>query len=240
MPDNMPTAVTAAISLSLLGAFPSPAMGEADLSYAFEQGWLNAASIWTDMVADPDEKAALSQLIGAYRQLTDIDSLMQELSSISERSEADQFLVAVAMQAAIYADSIPLDALWERVSSLDWCRNVFLKADIRALDVFFEALCQIQVRYGADWRSQLPHYYAYACEQAHGDADRQRSLFTAAVISSMVVDTVSAIERLLSGGERDLFADDVLRWREQLAQVKSICPAWVAGRVRATLPSPCL
>lgn len=237
MPSDMPAAVTTALSLSLLGVFPSPSTSDADVSYAFEHGLLETANSWTDRLSDSNVKAAIGQLIYAYGQLTDIDSLVQELSGISQRSEADQFLIAVAVQVAMYADRIPLDVLWERVKSLDWCRDVFLKADLRALETVFEAFCQIQVRHGDNWRTQLPHCYAYACEQAHGDTERQRSLFAAVVISSMVVDTASAIERLLSGSERDLFADDVVRWREHLDQLASICPDWVAGRIRATLPS---
>ena len=69
------------------------------------------------------------------------------------------------------------------------------------------------------------------CEELAGDTERKRMLFAYTVVSSIAVDSVSAVERLLTGAHRRDYEDFVKKWRERIERITPLAPAWIAARL---------
>jgi hypothetical protein len=66
----------------------------------------------------------------------------------------------------------------------------------------------MQLRNKGKWYEQLPHLYAFPCEELRQDKNKRKLLFAFTVISSLAADSVSAIDRLLKSGDRFIYGQE--------------------------------
>jgi hypothetical protein len=177
------------------------------------------------MLVKPDQQAPEPQQVA--------DSLKAMAKSVPSM----QRFIACDLLVRAYTGEVPLDAVWEWVSGKEWIREVLLTVDLDALGLLLDALHEIQVQHGDKWASHLPHIFAIACEEAIEDSHRREVLFGATVLSSMVSDLVSAIQRLLHARHKQRLQAEVDHWRTQLRELQKLSPPWIAARMRATLAS---
>ena len=228
--------VRSAIVRGVLASFPVRAKCSAEAVYGFEESLAPAASIWRYLPDDSRDRQLL-MLVKPDQQTPEPQQIADSLKTMAECVPRMQRFIAGDLLVRAYTGEVPIDLVWEWVSGKEWTREVLLKVDLDALGVLVDALREIQQQYGDKWASHLPHLFAIACEEAVGDSDRRKFLFAAAVLSSMVSDRVSAIQRLVHSRERQGYRAEVDHSRSQLQALRNIAPPWMAARIRATLAS---
>ncbi len=111
--------------------------------------------------------------------------------------------------------------------------------DIQILEQFFDGLNEIQQRTKGKWDKQLPHLYAILCEEFHKSEDNEKLkyCFAFTVLSSIIADSVSAIDRLLTSMDKFIYKEEVKRWRHIIEYCFPNIPDWYRAKLRAILAS---
>lgn len=177
----------------------------------------------------------LAALLQDYWKITDTDELIRMFRSIVNESEGGRLILAQNIRIMAYTGDLQIDRMWECLQDEQWRRDAWLALDPAVMEVLFDAFSEIQARQNDKWTIHLPHFYATSCEATLADKERQELLFAYTIASSVQTGTVSAIERLVRGQHQDQYSQYVETWRERLLVLMKWAPAWVAGRIRATL-----
>lgn len=69
------------------------------------------------------------------------------------------------------------------------------------------------------------------------DEERKRVLFLYVIYTSLASDTVSAVRRLLRGGQKAKFVEHVKEYRDHVEAMCYHYPPWVAGKLRGLMAS---
>ncbi|MHB1462496.1 MAG: hypothetical protein ACYC1M_14510 [Armatimonadota bacterium] len=226
-----------ALSTCLFDTFPLHISQHDKSVYAFDHDITSIVEQWVNSIEDAKLKSALSQLLIESKRFVDPSELILKLKDIVDKSESDQIFISKALRVMVSLDQVLIDDVWNCVGNADWYRRSLLNIKIPALTILSDAFRLILARSCEPWRSQLPHIYAYGCEITSGDSERQSVLFMETMLSSMNADTVSAINRLLKGSQRDEFTEFITTWEQLLRITKPRAPAWVADRMRVTIAS---
>ncbi len=237
LPEFHIESIFTALSTCFYDTFPL-CMSKHDKSvYAFDNDITSIVEQWVDSIEDAKLKSGLSQLLIENKHLVEPSELLLKLSHIVDKSESDQIFISKALRVMVSLEQVSIEDVWNCVSNADWYRRSFQNLTITALAILSDAFRLILARSCEPWRSQLPHMYAYGCEITSGDVERQSMLFMETLLSSLNADTVSAIDRLVKGSQRDEFKEFITTWEQILRVTKPRAPAWVADRMRVTLAS---
>ncbi len=134
-------------------------------------------------------------------------------------------------------DRVPKEFIWDCLVDREWIKRVFDTLSPMCTEHLFEGLKEIQLRTKGKWDEQLPHLYASLCEDLHEKTEKRRLFFAFAVISSLASGSVSAVDRLLKGGDRFDYKEDVDDWRQRIEHINPLVPPWCRARLRAMLAS---
>ena len=61
--------------------------------------------------------------------------------------------------------------------------------------------------------------------------------FDFTVLSALASDTVSSLDRLLRGEQKQAFGQSALEWRQSLEHCQALATPWIAARIHAILAS---
>ena len=215
-----------------LVAMPMPDLAGNRLDYGFEAGMKRVAEEWVTII-DGLEREHLEAIISANAIVSDPSQLSEALQRLTSTSQADVFLAGGAIRAFAICNTTGVDAICTRVEDSSWRNLVFCEASDDAIELFAEALLELQPRVNEEWFYSLPHYFACACELATGE--RKDTLFTLTVVSSLASDTVSAIQRLMSSEQRKELMQNAANWRKRLLVALTFSPGWLAARLRGVI-----
>jgi hypothetical protein len=235
--SSVRSVIQQAIEASVLGLFPPRSLDNTDHAYAYEKSIIPTAKAWLTTVATDDDRKRLAEFVRVHEHLIQPDSLGEYLDQSTEASEANQLLLALTIRLMASLGKLPLEVMWERLANDAWRSDFLLKGCLYTIELLFDAWAEILVQHGDKWRSHLPHYYALACESAAGDPARQELLFACTVMSSLISDTVSSLDRLLRGKNKQKFVKSVSEWHTELKGWQAVATPWIAARIRAVLAS---
>ena len=173
--------------------------------------------------------------LDTIESIQDQEHLSSVMANLPTADEDTQLLIASALRHDADTSRIVSDALWTLIQNREWWGNLMLKGTKRVVEMICDGLSEVQVNKADRWSSDIPHMLAYACECSADDAGRMTLLFALTMRSSMISDSVSAIQRLLQSEHRSKLSDDISFWRNRLETIRPYCPGWVKGRIRATL-----
>ena len=227
--------ITSALHASVIGLFPPQINDDNQRIFAFERGVLGTAQAWLDSEQDESSRRALQAFILAHESITDYDVAIKKFHQLPKTHLGDRTLLGVWLRVSAYLDKIPVESVWDCVSNEEWREDVFLKGDLKVLELIADSLTEIQSRHNDKWSSHLPHFYAYACESVSDDPERKKLLFAFTLLSCVSSDSVGALERLRHNlGHRE-FLEEANHWRNIIEQIQDEASSWVAGRLRAVL-----
>jgi hypothetical protein len=237
--DNADLAVRSdidkAVTLAAIQTFPMEPSPHDEFTYAFDRGLLGTAEAWSGTQANNEEPSPLEFLIRAIPMVEITDWLHKALENLSSTDIGNQVLIASLIRMKTYMGVIPADTIWEFISDPKWARKALLSLDLSALEIFCQAMTEIQVQYNDKWAIQMPHFYAYGCEQIEAKGERRKALFAYTIIGSINGGTTSAIRRLLHGRFKGRFRGDRADIRKYLESFRSILPAWASAKLRAIM-----
>jgi len=183
-----------------------------------------------------EQRETVNQLIEVNKQLCTIEGLLDALKTIADKPLSDQFGVGMALKSKAYVDTSIVDAVWELLKDPEWRRRSLDGADERVLALLTEGFCLLGLQDRDKWLLSLPHYFAEICERTE-DEQRRRFMFMFVIQASLAADTVSAVQRLVLGEKKALFALFAKEYYERIKGTWPIYPAWVQGRLRGMLAS---
>ncbi len=225
--------IETAIFGSLLSLFPL--VREEPETYAFDMTVFQTARYWSDCWEKNKRDENLEKFLEALAKIGDEGELTTLLEQLPSMTGHTQELVACALRSAAHMGQASSDLLWKLMSDQKWRDNLLLKGRQIIVETIFDALTEVQVRNNKEWAYHMPHMFALACEQSVKEKDRKGLLFALALHSSMISDSVSAVEQLVQSNNRAEFNEDISYWKKRLEEVRPYCPNWVKGRIRAML-----
>ncbi len=227
------TQLETAVTKHLLFWSPTTIVNDLKSIYLFEAELQKAIGVWITIFEPSEKTEFLIEIARLYADFVNSDSFVEKLKEIGNASEADQLILANSARLLSLRDALPLDPIWEKLSDPKWRKETFRRLTPIAMDLFFVALASSLHRGGDKWVAGLPHLYAHACEDMHGDAERMELLFIFTVISCIHSYSASALERLLSGDKRPELLELGRQWRGQLINSSRTGSPWVVARIRA-------
>ncbi len=225
--------IETAIFGSLLSLFPLKR--EEPKIYAFDMTVFQTAWNWSDCWKKNKPGENLEIFFEALAKIGDEGELATMLEKLPSMTGHPQELVACAFRSAAHMDQASSGLLWKLMSDQKWRDNLLLMGRQIIVETIFDGLAEVQVRNNKEWAYHMPHMFALACEQSVKERDRKGLLFVLALHSSMISDSVSAVERLVRSSNRAEFNEDISYWKKRLEEVRPYCPNWVKGRIRAML-----
>jgi hypothetical protein len=184
-----------------------------------------------------DQRETVDQLIAVHKRLCTTDGLLDALKTIDDKPLYDQFGVGMALKSKAYIDTSIVDAVWELLKDPEWRRHSLDGTDERVLALLTEGFCLLGLQDRDKWLLSLPHYFAEICERITEDEQRRRFMFLFVIQASLAADTVSAVQRLVLGEKKALYAPFAKEYYDRIKSTWSIYPAWVQGRLRGMLAS---
>jgi hypothetical protein len=182
-------------------------------------------------VAAGDAAEALRQMVECNRHLGDPERVLAELRGVAESNEAGQFMVARSFRTLAYLGALPQLLVRECVWDPAWRRGVLSGLTQQALSTLWDGLAELQMQWGGEWATTLPHFWAALCdEEAAGD--RRLLLFALTVLGCLTAGSTSALRRILSDPGRR-FAEEAAKWRQRCEDAISLAPPWPAAKLRA-------
>lgn len=103
--------------------------------------------------------------------------------------------------------------------------------------LILEALAEFQTKAQDGLLYSLSSQLGTLAEQSTANLDEAQLLFSFTLFSSIQSDSVVALESLLRGEHKQVFAPFAREWRQILKSTAPSLPPWVAGRVRGVLAS---
>ncbi|NLD90743.1 MAG: hypothetical protein GX634_10455 [Lentisphaerae bacterium] len=214
----------------LIGSLPFSDESPADPTYAQECALSKTARKWAALQPE-DKRTALEQLVAINRTLCSVEGLCDALRSLTDRLLDDQIAVILALKAKAYTDPSLASGMWEVLSDAEWRQRVLGSVDDRVLGLIIEVIAIIQADNRGKWFSLLPHYIAELCEKTEDD-NRRRQLFLYVIHTSLASNTVSAVLRLLRGGQNAKYIPLAKDYRERVEAMREKYPKWVEGKFR--------
>jgi len=181
-----------------------------------------------------EQQESLGQLLFMSETLGTAKGLCKALRQIGDSPLADQVAVARALRARALREPTASEDFWDVLSDRQWRLDALVSIENRVLGLLVEAFSTLMVANGGKWFSWLPHYIAELCERTD-DVERRRHLFLYVLHTSLASETVSAVQRLLRGKNKDRFVSLVNEYRKQVEVMRSECPPWVAGKLRGLM-----
>jgi hypothetical protein len=220
------------LTMGLILAFPlSPPLDAP--TYAFEPTLQGAAIAWADGIAGGDTPELLRGMVECNRHLGNSEQLVTELRGVASSNEATQFMITRSFRTLAYLGVLPLIAMHKCVWDPGWRKEVLSGLTQQALSALWDGMAELQMQYGGEWATTLPHFWASLCEEGAAE-ERRRLLFGLTALSCLNAGSTSALRRLLHDPGRR-FAEDVSVWRESCANALEVAPPWSAAKLRAFL-----
>ncbi len=211
-------------------------LGRADRDspdFSFECPTLPLMRRMVDLDVDESVATTLQRNVDVLTRIREKDELIDLLKAFPTLEPNEAKLIAHELRLSSFEGTVPLDAFWDLLFNEDWRKRVLVDADEQSVEMLLSAAIEIELSDSShDWESYLPHILALVTEEAFEDDARQRLLFAYSVTTSLAVDSVSAIQRLLTSPSRRDYEDFVTKWRERIERATPISPAWVAARLR--------
>lgn len=200
--------------------------------YSFQ----HTTSAFSERVAVLVDAETAASIRSARAVLTDarhapgLGTMVRQLPSYDESVAR---AIAHEVRLAAYRGDAPGADLWDSFADATWREQVLAKGEQTSVELLCNAAIQLQLTDPShEWRSYLPHFLALTCEDLAADRERKRVLFAYTVVASIAVDSVSAVERLLTGAHRRDYQEFVEKWRERIERLTPLAPAWIAARLR--------
>ena len=221
----------------LLSSLPLRPRENGECVYAFDRTVLDTASAWCAAEIDTKESEALKSLLEFCRTMQEPD-VFNGVAKLAGTGDAiHEAAFSAYLKAMAYTGATPLDTVWQCLEDKEWGKSLLTKGNAFIVVNTVDALVEIERQKNDKWTWTLPHFIADGCEAAPDGSERQSLLFGLVVITSMSTDTVSAIQRLLTGEHRGALAKDVDHWRKRIEDVRNVAPSWIAARFRAITAS---
>ena len=223
-----------AICSNILGMFPIKPKKMSKVVYSFDRTVMSSAKVWVDSKKNTKSIKTIKAFINGIQKITKKSELKKNLLHFPNADAGNQVFIATAFHSGAHSNVVPEDLIWEFINDKDKFDFLLLKSEPLALELFFKALIEIQIKYGAKWAYLIPHLFATGCEAVHSIPDRRRILFALTLLSSISSDSTSAIERLLKGKQRKDFSEDAKYWKDRIKIFKQYGPRWIQAKLRAT------
>ena len=223
-----------AICSNIFGMFPIKPKKKSKVVYSFERTIIPTTKLWVDSQKNTELSKMLEAFVNVVQKIAKKSELKKNLLHFQNADDGNQVFIATAFHSAVHSNIVPEDLIWEFINDKDKFDFLLLKSEPLALELFFKALIEIQIKYGAKWTYLIPHLFATGCEAAHSIPDRRRILFALTLLSSISSDSTSAIERLLKGKQRKDFSEDAKYWKDNIKIYKQHLPRWIQAKLRAT------
>ena len=180
--------------------------------FGFDSGCIGTAQALIKTGYQGKRKDMLNVLIESVTKITNESQLETFLKRLPEGNKADQILTGLAVHILAGMNRLPEQIIWNCVTDKDWIKKVFSQLNDLYAENLFDGLHEIQLRNRDKWDEQIPHAYAFLCEELHQDKEKRKLFFAFTVISSLSADSVSAIDRLLKGKNKFDYQDEVEHW----------------------------
>jgi len=220
-----------------LRGFPlRPTSLSSDVAYAFEGPVEPVIAAWVGEYGESERMKFIKAVNVLHQKLFEPMAFAEEFRTLcNEKSEADQILIANCAVVLAKQGTLPLEPVWACLSDAEWRNGVFKKLPDTVLEMLFIAFAATLTRGGKHWVTELPHYYAKACEDLLDDQDRADLFFGLTLLACVHTYSVSALERLLRGKRAADLAPYVNKWRRVFIDNATDNAPWVAARSRALL-----
>lgn len=228
------------VSLGILYGIPLQRSGD-ETSFAFEDFSLEDIRQWIRLDPEEGNREAGEFFLNSVKDLSSPDSFCEALKNFAETGDSDTLTLAHLTRFLAYTGNAPADGIWQSLAQEAWRDRVLPSARQTPLEVFFDALLEVQVHSNANpetyekWHFEFPHMFALAFQKADEDSERQKLLFAMTLLSSVSGDTVSAVRRILKPPVRPCVRAMAADWRERIALIHGIAPPAVAARLRPLL-----
>lgn len=229
-------AIQEAVSGNLVNLFPIRHTDDM-LVYAFDEGCVEVARALAESTEEKQYKEILTSFVDGVVKITGKAGVEEFLKRLPEGNAADQLLSVHAVHIEASMNRAPKEFIWDCLVDREWVKRVFGTLSPICAEHLFDGLKEIQLRTKGKWDEQLPHLYASLCEDLHEKTEKRRLFFAFAVISSLASGSVSAVDRLLKGGDRFDYKEDVDDWRQRIEHINPLVPQWCRARLRAMLAS---
>lgn len=219
---------------SIISVFPISSKGKDEGIYAFDNTIIPTAYAWCDKEKNEDMKEKIQVFIKGASKISKEEEFRAGLKKLVQTHKGDQVLILMTLRYLAYAGNAPLDLMWECISDKDWLSKLLLKFEPTIVELFFDSLLEIQTRNNDKWQFQLPHFLASVCESVQ-DAKRRKLLFSLVILSSIVLNSTSAINRILTGSKCSDFKESIDYWKQRIESAKYYAPLWVKAKLRAIM-----
>lgn len=204
--------------------------------YSFEGPAESVIDSWIEEYGESERMKFVKTINALHLKLFDPAEFSDVFNTLRDKeSEADQLFIANCAGVLAKQGILPLEPVWACLTDTEWRKNVFGKAPETVLEILFIAFAASLNRGGKLWMTEIPHYYAMACEDSLDDRDRSDLFFGWMLLACVHTYSVSAIERLLRGKRAGDLVEYVAKWRGvYMDHAKNNAP-WIAARSRAIL-----
>ncbi len=183
--------------------------------FGFDCGCIGTARKLINIGYQGKQKGLLTALIESTEKLTNESQIETFLKRLPEGNQGDQILTVRSIHILAGMNRVPEQIIWNCLIDKEWVKKVFSQLKDLYAENLFDGLHEIQIRTKGKWDEQLPHVYAFLCEELHDNKEKQKLYFSFTVISSLAADSISAIDRLLNGKNRFDYQDEVIHWRKK-------------------------
>jgi len=221
----------------MIEGLPLTLSNEDSPTFSFQVSTKTAAETWIRKLATGKSVEKIEAFLKAKENLENEDFFGNTLPQLLKLRPAEQVLVLAALRGLAFTAKFPEDLVWKTLTERAEDTDLLAQLDPLAVDALLSALLTFQARQGGKWAFELPHVFAQACERVSEDSDRQELLFDCTVLLSTASGTVSAIERLLAGSQKQKLQPVAVSWRERILELIKVSPPWAAGRMRGILAS---
>jgi len=185
------------------------------LVFGFDCGCIGTAQKLINIGYQGKQKGLLLVLIESIEKLTNESQIETFLKRLPEGNQGDQILTVRAIHILAGMNKAPENIIWNCLIDKEWVKKVFSQLNDLYAENLFDGLHEMQIRNKGKWDEQLPHVYAFLCEEMHKDKEKRKLYFACTIISSLAADSISAIDRLLKGKDRFDYQDEVIHWRKK-------------------------
>lgn len=201
--------------------------------YAFEGDTRVLMLRAADRTQDAALAGALSDNVALFGEIDDADRFQAALARLASRDpEVQRQLAHEARLRALAGGFASLD-LRTLFSNSEWRNHILVNAESEVVDLIASAAVQMQVFEEEDGaKLAIPHLFAAATAEVPAAENRGRELFAHVVVSSLAVNSVSAVERLLCSKDLGQYREFASRWCERIDRALPHAPPWFASRLR--------
>jgi hypothetical protein len=230
--DSQKESLASTITGNMTILFPTKESNDKPV-FGFDCGCIGTARKLINIGYQGKQKELLNALIESIEKLTNESQIETYLKRLPEGNQGDQILTVRAIHILAGMNKIPEQIIFNYLIEREWVKRVFSQLNDLYAENLFDGLHEIQIRNKGKWDEQLPHVYAFLCEELHEDKEKLKLYFAFTVISSLAADSISAIDRLLKGRNRFDYQDEVKQWRNKIEHsmpyISELCRARLRG-----------